>query len=99
MNQHHESISLTAGIFLIDKKIMDQLWSVWDEMFKVPKTRKYHIAVCRMNERIEYNICMCGKQVNINYLTVGTYRWCKWPRRHCGAHNCDGAPGKTGSLA
>lgn len=37
MNQHHEGISLTAGIFFIDKKIMDQLWSIWDEMFKVPK--------------------------------------------------------------
>lgn len=42
MNQHHESISLTAGIFLIDKKIMDQLGSIWDEMFKVPETNECH---------------------------------------------------------
>lgn len=40
MNQHHESIPLTAGIFLIDKKIMDQLGSVWDEMVKIPKQIK-----------------------------------------------------------
>lgn len=40
MDQHHESISLTAGVFLIDKKIMDQLWSVRDEMLKVPETSK-----------------------------------------------------------
>lgn len=39
MNQHHESISLTAGVFLIDEKIMDQLRSIWDEMLKVPKNK------------------------------------------------------------
>lgn len=37
MNQHHESVSLTARIFLIHKKIMDQLRSIWDEMLKVPE--------------------------------------------------------------
>lgn len=41
VDQHHESISLTAGIFLIDKKIMDQFWSIWDEVFKVPVTNKF----------------------------------------------------------
>ena len=40
MDQHHESISFTAGIFLIDKEIMDQLWSIWDEIFKVPAQNK-----------------------------------------------------------
>lgn len=40
VNQHHESISLTAGIFLVDKKIMNQLWRIWDEMFKVPEANK-----------------------------------------------------------
>ena len=39
MNQHHESISLTAGVFLIDEKIMDQLRSIWDEVLKVPKNK------------------------------------------------------------
>lgn len=38
VNEHHERISLTAGIFLIDKKIMDQLWSIWYEMLKIPET-------------------------------------------------------------
>lgn len=28
-----------------------------------------------------------------------TYRWCKWPRRHSVARNCDGAPDRRGSLA
>lgn len=37
MNQHHESISLTAGVLFIHQKIMDQLWSVWDEMLKIPE--------------------------------------------------------------
>lgn len=45
MNQHHESISLTAGIFLIDQEIMDQLWSIWDEMFKVPTKQTELIVV------------------------------------------------------
>lgn len=48
MNQHHESISLTAGIFLIDKKIMDQLWSIWDEMFEVPAKKKSLVASCSL---------------------------------------------------
>lgn len=42
MDQHHERISLAAGIFLIDKKIMNQLWSIWDELFKVPTRNKDH---------------------------------------------------------
>lgn len=46
MNQHHESVSLTAGIFLIDKEIMDQLWSIGDEMFKVPIKRRKIIISC-----------------------------------------------------
>lgn len=46
MNQHHEGISLTAGIFLIDKEIMDQLWSVWDEMFKVPEQQERWSGQC-----------------------------------------------------
>lgn len=62
MNQHHESISLAAGIFLIDKKIMDQLWSVWDEMFKVPTTNKYHQSVA------EYKICICGKATELKII-------------------------------
>lgn len=41
MNQHHKSVSLTAGILLIDKKIVDQLWSIRDKMLKVPKANKY----------------------------------------------------------
>lgn len=45
MNQHHESISLTAGIFLIDQEIMDQLWSIWDEMFKVPTKQREWVVV------------------------------------------------------
>lgn len=92
MNQHHESISLAAGIFLIDKKIMDQLWSVWDEMFKVPKTNKYHQLQSAKYVYVE-------RRLNIKYLTDCTYRWCKWPGQHCGAHNCDGAPGRPGWLA
>lgn len=47
MNQHHESVSLTAGIFLVDQKIMDQLWSVWDQMFKVPETNRHHQLLVR----------------------------------------------------
>ena len=37
MNEHHESISLAAGIFFIHKKIMDQLRGIWDKIFKVPE--------------------------------------------------------------
>ncbi len=37
MNQHHKSISLAACVFLIYKKIMNQLRGVWDQMLKVPK--------------------------------------------------------------
>lgn len=40
MNQHHEGISLAACIFLIHQKIMDQLWSVGDEVVKVPNPNK-----------------------------------------------------------
>lgn len=58
MNQHHESISLTAGIFFIDQEIMDQLWSIWDEMFKVP-TKQTELVVVRdeySSKFILYNI-------------------------------------------
>lgn len=58
MNQHHESISLTAGIFLIDQEIMDQLWSIWDEMFKVP-TKQTELVVIHdeySSKFIRYNI-------------------------------------------
>lgn len=37
MNQHHESVSLTAGVFLVDEEIVDQLWSIRDEVLKVSK--------------------------------------------------------------
>lgn len=49
MNQHHECISLAAGIFLIDKKIMDQLWSIRDEIFKIPKPKRQSIACSLIN--------------------------------------------------
>lgn len=49
MNQHHECISLAAGIFLIDKKIMDQLWSIGDEIFKIPKTKIQSIDCSLIN--------------------------------------------------
>lgn len=40
MNQHHESISLTAGIFLINKEVVDQLWCIRNKVFKIPTKRK-----------------------------------------------------------
>lgn len=40
MNQHHESVSLTAGVFLIDEEIVDQLWSVRNQILKVPEQMK-----------------------------------------------------------
>lgn len=46
MDQHHEGVSLAAGIFLIDEEIVDQLWSVGDEVLKVPVDKEfYHVLV------------------------------------------------------
>lgn len=42
VDQHHEGVSLAAGIFLVDKKIMDQLWSVGDEVFEVPAANEFY---------------------------------------------------------
>lgn len=52
MDQHHESISLAAGVFLIHQEIMNKLWGIWDQVLKVSK---------RINERsnISTVFCLC----------------------------------------
>lgn len=55
VDQHHEGVSLAAGIFLVDKKIMDQFWSVGDEVFKVPAANEFrHASVFHKKKALKF---------------------------------------------
>lgn len=40
MNQHHKSVSLATGIFFIHQKVVDQFWSIWDQVIKISGRNK-----------------------------------------------------------